>query len=182
MAVDRRVVIGRYDNQDEVANEVRRLVDLGYPKNKITVYTDNNHASHFRNTPGVDVKTEDTGQPSTQESDDRSVWEQIKDAFSSDTYDYDEVSERPEYTHDDDVLYPYRDDIAAGKAVIVVEDFREDTDTNETMHDTSPTITDTDDDRREIPPNVGNPSEGNHEIPPRVTNRKPDQIDNELNA
>ncbi len=143
MEVDRRVVVGTFDNENAAATEVRRLIDEGYPENKITLYTNADKVDALRASQDVDVKTEGAAEESRAGEDDRSFWEQIKDAFSMDTYDYDDASQHPEYTRDDDVLYPYRDDIAAGKIVIVVEDFREDADTDETATMGTGTVTDT---------------------------------------
>lgn len=131
MAVDRRVVVGTYDNQNEVATEVRRLIDEGYPKEKITVYTNEENLDTLRDSQDVNVEAEGTVESTSGDTGEKSLWEEIKDAFSADTYDYDDAAQDPNYTRDDDVLYPYRDDIVAGKMIIVVEDYREDTDTNE---------------------------------------------------
>lgn len=131
MAVDRRVVVGTYDSQNEVATEVRRLIDEGYAKEKITVYTNADNLDALRDSQDVNVEAEGTVERPSGDTEEKGLWQEIKDAFSTDTYDYDDLAQDPTYTHDDDVLFPYRDDIAAGKMIIVVEDFREDTDTNE---------------------------------------------------
>ena len=133
MVVDRRVVVGTFNNENEAASEVRRLKDLGYPKDKITLYTNADKVNALKDSRNidVDVDTEDTVERSRDEKDDRSFWEKFKDAFSTETYDYDDRAQDPNYTRDDDVLYPYRSDIAEGKIVIVVEDYREDANTNE---------------------------------------------------
>lgn len=163
MAVDRRVVVGTFDSENEAATEIERLQDQGYPKDKITLYTSADRAGSLRDSQNidVDVDTESTVERSQDEEDNRGLWQQIKDAFSTETYDYDNASKDPNYTRDDDVLYPYRADIADGKIVIVVEDYREDTDTNEgtatgTNHAAEPhtnrtetTVRDSDDDLTE---------------------------------
>ncbi len=151
MEVDRRVVVGTFDNENEAASEVRRLKDAGYPKNKITLYTNADKVTALQQSQklDVDVDTEATVERSADEAEDRSFWQQVKDAFSTETYDYDDAAQDPSYTRDDDVLYPYRSDIAAGKIVIVVEDYREDTDTNETVNRTETTVRESDDDLTE---------------------------------
>lgn len=98
------------------------------------MYTNSENLDALRDLQDVNVKTEGTVNTTSGDTGDKSLWQEIKDAFSTDTYDYDNVAEDPNYTKDDDILYPYRDDIAAGKIVVVIEDSREDMDTNETAY------------------------------------------------
>lgn len=126
-------------NRDEALDVVRRLRDEGYQREYITLYANRDTASGITNTQGVDVSTETTG--ATGADEDRSLWDQIKDAFSTDTYDT--TAEGAGYNADDDVLYPYRDDINNGNVVVVVNNYRGDdmgtTDTTDTV-DTIPGV------------------------------------------
>lgn len=128
MVKDNRTVIGSYSNQEEVVAAVKRLKDEGYKKEDITLFTNSANAGGLKDSEDVDVATEttDTERTRTAESeDDRSLWTQIKDVFSSDTYDYESTSQDSNYSQDDDVLYPYKEDIKDGKTVIVVENYHE---------------------------------------------------------
>lgn len=115
-----RTVIGSYANRSEAMSVVQRLRDEGYSRADITVYTNRDTASRIDE--DVNVDTEMTRADEAVE--DRSVWEQIKDAFSTDTYDYDTTSTGADYNHEEDILYPYRDDITNGNVVVVVDNYR----------------------------------------------------------
>lgn len=134
-----QTVIGSYANRDEALDVVRRLRDEGYQREDITLYANRDTASGITDAQGVDVNTETTG--ATGADEDRSLWDQIKDAFSTDTYDT--TAEGDGYNADNDVLYPYRDDINNGNVVVVVNNYRGDdmgtTDTTDTV-DTTPGV------------------------------------------
>lgn len=140
-----RTVIGSYTNRSEALATVNRLKDLGYEKQDITLYTNSEVANRMGDTENVDVSTETAGTTAdtTRETraadteDDRSFWDQIKDVFSSDTYDYDTTAEDPNYNPDEDVLYPYRDEITSGNIVVVVDNYKGDTDELDTLRDGS---------------------------------------------
>lgn len=52
--------------------------------------------------------------------DDRSIWESVKDFFTSDTYDYEGATDNPDYNKDDDLLYPYKDTLNNGGHIIML--------------------------------------------------------------
>ena len=58
--------------------------------------------------------------------DDNSIWESVKDFFTSDSYDYETESQNPEYNQDQDVLYPYRDQLNSGGHVIMLRNMNMD--------------------------------------------------------
>lgn len=57
----------------------------------------------------------------TDEDDDESLWEQVKDFFTADTYDYETESENPNYRRENDILYPHREDLMRGNRVVVLD-------------------------------------------------------------
>lgn len=118
MVKNNRVVVGSYTNQDEAASVLNRLKEDGYKREDITLYG---------NSAAADVETDNVGRVTDNREDDRSFWDKVKDAFSTDSYDYETNAKDPDYNQEDDVLYPYRDDIANGKTVIVVDNYRGDT-------------------------------------------------------
>lgn len=54
----------------------------------------------------------------------RSLWERIKDTFTSNTYEEDSYTEKADDSVNDDPLYSYKEDTAAGKIVITVKDYK----------------------------------------------------------
>lgn len=57
----------------------------------------------------------------TANNDDESLWDKVKDFFTSDAYDYEKEAENPNYRKENDVLYPHRNDLASGNRVIVLD-------------------------------------------------------------
>lgn len=72
-----------------------------------------------------DIVDEDSGHIDSdrkvKDDGDESLWEQIKDFFTPDTYDYDKESQKPNYRKEHDVLYPHREDLLRGNRVIVLD-------------------------------------------------------------
>ncbi len=192
MAKDMRKVIGSYNKSDDATSEINRLMEEGYNREAITLYTSPTQADNMRSSQSRDNETEnvredaevvideediertetDTGrevvggegisqEPFDRDSrenvgredtedvdrvareeerrtdyedtsdrieddDNRSVIDNIADAFTLDVYDYKDESKNPNYNEDDDILYPYREDIAKGNSVIVVDNYRGD--------------------------------------------------------
>ncbi|MCC5889324.1 MAG: general stress protein [Alkalibacterium sp.] len=121
-----RKVLGSYNTRDEALNVVDRLQNDGYQKQDIIIYA--NDPETLGDHEAVDVATEDGRRDDTQndtdrdrDRDDRSMWDKVKDAFTPDSYDHEEEKKRDDYNTNDDILYPYRDDLADGKYVIAVE-------------------------------------------------------------
>lgn len=111
-------VEGSYVSPEEAFLAVDRLQKEGYKKNDIRLISNTATKNTFMNQPGMNVTTESNiSQTSDQDlGDDRSMWEKIKDAFSAEDYD-----ENDSVGTKNDVLYDYRDDIANGNIVVVVE-------------------------------------------------------------
>lgn len=127
MVKENRVVVGSYNNQDEVSSVINRLKEDGYQKEDITLYTNSANVDGLRDNKDLDVKTDSAERATEVTEDDRSFWDQMKDAFSTESYNYEENAQDPAYNQEDDVLYPYRDDINSGHTIIVVNNYRGDT-------------------------------------------------------
>ena len=119
-------VIGSYSTREEALSVIEQLHSEGYSRDDIIIYTTKDAATNFGfdGLSGIDVETGVNGVETTHE--DRSIWEKIKDAFSADTYEYDSsLNEEADYANNDP-LYQYRDDISAGKIIITVNNYKND--------------------------------------------------------
>lgn len=113
-----KFVEGSYATSQEAFAVVERLQAEGYKKDAIRLVSNTTTKNNFMDQPDINVTTEDSYTQTTDHrtDDDRSMWEKIKDAFSAEDYD-----ENDSVRSEDDVLYNYRDDIAKGNIVVVVE-------------------------------------------------------------
>lgn len=137
MVKENRVVVGSYRNQDETASIINRLKEDGYQKEDITLYTNSANVDGLKNSQDVDVETDNARRTTGDIEDDRSFWDQVKDAFSTESYNYEESAQNPDYNQDDDILYPYRDDINNGNTIIAVANYRGDTNLDMNRTETS---------------------------------------------
>lgn len=122
-----RTVVGKYDTRDEALEVVRKLKDAGYQKENIILYANEDVTQTQSDYEAVNIEAgtdRDTVSSRETSEDDQSLWEQIKNAFSSDTYDHDERRRDDNYNQEDDLLYPYRDDIKSGKVVVVLDGYK----------------------------------------------------------
>lgn len=71
-------------------------------------------------------KSQSSSEKNDSDDDDSSVWESVKDFFTPDTYDYERESQNPDYNQDQDVLYPYRDELNSGGHVIMLNNMNMD--------------------------------------------------------
>jgi len=115
-----KTVIGSYVNQNEALAGVRRLNNEGYSKEEITLYTNSALANTLEDSDYVDVEPRDAKEETTE---DYSHGQQVQDNFIQATYDYDKVSVESNYDQDEDILYPYKDVIADGYIVMVVDNY-----------------------------------------------------------
>lgn len=69
----------------------------------------------------MDIVDERETKADTADSDDESLWDKIKDFFTTDSYDYEKEASNPNYRKENDVLYPHRNDLANGNRVIVLD-------------------------------------------------------------
>ncbi|OQO68926.1 hypothetical protein BH747_11060 [Enterococcus villorum] len=117
-------VIGSYSTREEALSVIEQLRDEGYNREDIIIYTTKEAAQRFgfSGLSGIDVETDINEIEGVHE--DRSLWERIKDAFSTNTYEYASNEEEAGYSVENDPLYQYRYDIAEGKIVITVKNYR----------------------------------------------------------
>lgn len=137
MVKENRVVVGSYRNEDETVSTINRLKEDGYQRDDITLYTSSANVEGLKDSQDVDVETDNAGRRTEDTEDDRSFWDKMKDAFSTESYNYEEDSQELNYNQEDDILYPYRDDINNGHTVIVVDNYRGDTDLEMNRAETS---------------------------------------------
>lgn len=118
-----RKVLGSYNTRDEALNVVDRLHNDGYQKQDIIVYA--NDPETLGDHEAVDVAAGDQRSSEDTHHDDdkgdRNLWDKVKDAFTSDSYKHEDEKEKENYNAEDDILYPYRNDLADGKYVIAVD-------------------------------------------------------------
>ncbi|EMF0035832.1 DUF2382 domain-containing protein [Enterococcus hirae] len=117
-------VIGSYSTREEALSVIEQLRDEGYDRDDIIIYTTKDAAQNFgfSGLSGIDVETNVDEVEGTHEE--RSLWERIKDTFTSNTYEEDSYTEKADDSVNDDPLYSYKEDIAAGKIVITVKDYK----------------------------------------------------------
>lgn len=98
--------------------------DEGYDRDDIIIYMTKDAAQNFgfSGLSGIDVETNVDEVEGTHEE--RSLWERIKDTFTSNTYEEDSYTEKADDSVNDDPLYSYKEDTAAGKIVITVKDYK----------------------------------------------------------
>ncbi|WP_423189231.1 hypothetical protein ACO1PF_11675 [Alkalibacterium sp. f15] len=120
-------VIGSYSTKEEAFDIVDRLNNEGIPKQNIFLYLNKETASTLGHHDAVEIVADNsdaTSPEDTDKNDGRSMWDKIKDTFTSDIYDYEDERNRDDYDQGTDVLYPYRDDIANGNVVVAVDSKR----------------------------------------------------------
>lgn len=117
-------VIGSYSTREEALSVIEQLRDEGYDRDDIIIYMTKDAAQNFgfSGLSGIDVETNVDEVEGTHEE--RSLWERIKDTFTSNTYEEDSYTEKADDSVNDDPLYSYKEDIAAGKIVITVKDYK----------------------------------------------------------
>lgn len=144
MVKDERIVHGSYGTPDETVAAIRELQDKGYGKDEITLYSkaersrtfdktdrtadekDEQRDRSFDKVDGNSDEAEKEGsfdrvnKAPVDKEEDESMWDKVKDLFTSDTYDYESDSADPNYSEDEDILYPHRADIADGHHIIVL--------------------------------------------------------------
>lgn len=150
MQNNHREVFGSYTNPNDTVTAIKNLTDKGYRQNQITVYSNEKNYRTFDATEGTTPKKEEEGSFDTvnknseersehgsfdkvdrhnnemdtgtnNQNNDKSVWDSVLDFFTPDTYDYQTKSQEPNYSQEDDILYPHRDEIAQGHHVIVLD-------------------------------------------------------------
>lgn len=120
-----QTVIGSYQTEEEAERVVRRLLEDGYQRDDITIFTNLEKDSEINPPRDVNVANPDMSGTDEDFENDKSFWQSLKDAFKVRDGDY---YEHPNYTVEDDFLHMYRDDIRNGNLVIAVSDSDSDQD------------------------------------------------------
>lgn len=133
-----RTVIGTFMERDEAVSEIQRLHNLGYSKAEINVYSSPERAQDVERLMAIDVEGAEVVEDEAVE--DTSWWDTIKHSFnlhafhSEDGHHYERIIEG-EKREDDrsastevsdetlELLEPYREDLANGKLVIMVDNY-----------------------------------------------------------
>ncbi|MGP6145618.1 general stress protein [Jeotgalibaca sp. A122] len=113
-------LVGTYVSVDEAMREVERLKDQGYGRDDIEVVADKAVRNSIPFTMDAEVVSTEEAKEEMRD-DERSFWEKLKDAFTFNEYT-DEGYSDPTMEDADDPLQEYRNDLAAGKVVVLVED------------------------------------------------------------
>lgn len=114
-------VEGVYSNVDEAMRAVEALRDRGYPRENITIVANEDVRDNFPWNVDAEVTTRDTDTSDSGDND-RSFWDSIKDAFTTDDSYSDSNYDQPDYDRENDPVYEYRDDINRGSIVVLVRE------------------------------------------------------------
>lgn len=142
-----KFVKGSYATLEEANQAIEEAIAQGYDRTLLTLVS--NKDAHDRLSRDADA------QIITEHADtDESMWDKIKDVFSSNDSGYEA---------DEDILSPYQDDIDNGKLVLLVDDFSNEAGATDFSNSTPPdsseehTISDpTDEEPTSIPPVLDN--------------------------
>lgn len=111
-------LVGTYVSIDDAMKAVKELSEQGYSRSAIDVIADRIVKDSIPFTMDAEVSTADEARAEVEASEDnRSIWEKVKDAFTFNEYDKDTPFDEVE-----DPLQEYRNDLAAGKIVVLVEE------------------------------------------------------------
>lgn len=118
MKKSEKVVIGKYQNPEDVKAALQRLERDGYMRDDVTLYTNNSNLKKFEDTYDVDMLADET--KTVNDTDNESFWDKVKHMVS---YEDDEETALDE--GEDELVEPYKEDIQAGYTVIAVREREE---------------------------------------------------------
>ena len=108
-----KFIEGRYATPQSAFLAVERLQAQGYEKKDIRLISNEATRHEYHQLASIEITTEHELTEEAKEH--RSLWEKIKDAFSDETYNEEEIQS------DQHLLYDYREDLQKGYIVILVE-------------------------------------------------------------
>jgi len=117
-------VVGSYEDKQETKRVIRHLMDQGYRKEQLTIYTNEDKRHLYSDVENVQVAQPDTDINETIDTpkEDKNFWESIRDAFHvREDHEFDD----PNYKSENDLLHPYRDDLSKGLYIVAVDDTAE---------------------------------------------------------
>ncbi|GEK89527.1 Heat induced stress protein YflT [Alkalibacterium putridalgicola] len=118
--LDQRV-IGSYEDEKETKRVIRHLMDQGYRKDQLTIYTNEEKHHLFSEVENVQVAQPepDAHENTDTPEEDKNFWESIRDAFHvREDHEFEDAS----YKSENDLLHPYRDDLKNGRYIVAVDD------------------------------------------------------------
>ena len=142
-----KFVKGSYATVEEANQAIEELTKQGYDRTLLTLVSNKDAYDRFSGAADAQINTEHADS-------DESMWDKIKDVFSSDDSGYEA---------DEDVLEPYQDDIDEGKIVLLVDDFSTEAGATDFSNSTPPDTSEehvvanpTDEEPSSIPPVLDN--------------------------
>lgn len=120
---DQRVV-GSYGDEKETKRVIRHLLDQGFNRNQLTIYTNESKHHLFSEVENVQVAQPDNNVNDNYDTPevDKNFWESIRDAFRvREDHEFDDSNKKPE----NDLLHPYREDLKNGFYIVAVDDLAE---------------------------------------------------------
>lgn len=116
-----KFVKGSYVTIEEAQSAIDNLISQGYSERDISLVANESVRESVSSKTDVKLSADyDTTSTGTNNDDDKSMWEKVKGAFTVDDYNESTYNE-PNYNADEDIIYAYRDDIANGNILILVE-------------------------------------------------------------
>ncbi|MFO8069324.1 MAG: general stress protein [Alkalibacterium sp.] len=112
-------VIGSYPDEKETKRVIRDLMNQGFKKDQLTIYTNEEKNALHSEAANVQVAQTDLNDSAEATEDDKNFWESIRDAFK---VREDHEFEDPNHVVGDDFLYPYREDLKNGRYVVVIDE------------------------------------------------------------
>ena len=109
-----KFIEGSYATPQSAFLAVERLQAQGYEKKDIRLISNEATRHEYHQLASIDITTEHELTEEAKEH--RSLWEKIKDAFSDETYNEEEIQS------DQHLLYDYREDLQKGYIVIFDEE------------------------------------------------------------
>lgn len=115
MKKSKRVVIGKYQNPEDVKAALQRLERDNYTRDDVSLYTNNSNLEKFEEMYDIDMLADET--KTVEDTDNESLWDKMKQMVS---YDHDEG---PLFDEDEEeLLAPYKEDLKNGYTVIAVRE------------------------------------------------------------
>jgi len=168
-------VEGVYPSVNEALRAIDRLRNEGYSRDDITLVTNEEVRSNYRS----DINSENA------DEEDRSFWDSVKNAFTTDKSFETENYDDPDYDHniENDPVYAHKDAINDGAVVVLISDVpgARDTEINETTTNQTNSADTADSNFREDEAKSPDPEDSDPRVPdPRERDaRKTDIVDSE---
>lgn len=112
-------VVGSYTDEKETKRVIHHLMDQGFSKDQLTIYTNEEKRHLYSEVENVQIAQPDADENTEAPHEDKNFWESIRDAFKvREDHEFDD----PDNNDDNDLLDSYREDLKDGRYVVVVND------------------------------------------------------------